>query len=138
MTHPPHQEHNTLSAIRGFLQNIANEDLTDVPDKVRLSARYFLKTYPSQERLNELYQGQTFTDLCCSCGTREAIPNPNRIVNDNQTWETPGFKWKSEVEFKPAQGIYQLVEPALQAGCQRFESAILHILRNVDFSVRIS
>ena len=69
MTHP-HQEHNTLSAIRGFLQNIANEDLTDVPDKVRLSARYFLKTYPSQERLNELYQGQTFTDLC-SCGTRE-------------------------------------------------------------------
>ena len=48
MTHP-HQEHNTLSAIRGFLQNIANEDLTDVPDKVRLSARYFLKTYPSQE-----------------------------------------------------------------------------------------
>ena len=100
MTHP-HQEHNTLSAIRGFLQNIANEDLTDVPDKVRLSARYFLKTYPSQERLNELYQGQTFTDLAAPAEPEKAIPNPNRIVNDNQTWETPGFKWKTQVEYSP-------------------------------------
>ena len=73
MTHP-HQEHNTLSAIRGFLQNIANEDLTDVPDKVRLSARYFLKTYPSQERLNELYQGQTFTDLVLLRNQRRRFP----------------------------------------------------------------
>ena len=103
MTHP-HHEHNTLSAIRGFLENIANEELTDVPEKIRMSARYFLKTYPSQERLNELYQGQTITDLAAPAEPEKAIPNPNRIVNDNQTWETPGFKWKSEVEFKPSQG----------------------------------
>ena len=25
--------------------------------------------------------------------------NPNKIVNSNQTWDTPGFKWKTEVEF---------------------------------------
>ena len=50
----PHQEHNTLSAIRGFLENIANEELTDVPEKTRMSARYFLKTYPSQERVFSL------------------------------------------------------------------------------------
>ena len=100
----PHQEHNTLSAIRGFLQNIVNEDLTDVPDKIKLSAKYFLKTYPSQERLDELYQGQTFTDLASPAEPKKSIHNPNRIVNDNQTWETSGFKWKSEVEFKSAQG----------------------------------
>jgi len=54
--------------------------------------------------LNELYQGQTYTDLAAPAEPEKAIPNPNRIVNDNQTWETPGFKWKSEVEFKPSQG----------------------------------
>ena len=73
MTHP-HQEHNTLSAIRGFLENIANEELTDVPEKTRMSARYFLKTYPSQERLNELYQGQTFTDLAAPAEPEKRFP----------------------------------------------------------------
>ena len=99
----PHQEHNTLSAIRGFLQNIADEKHTDVPEKTRLSARYFLKTYPSQERLNKLYEGQTFSDLAAPATPELAEVNPNRVVNDNQTWQTPGFKWKTEVEFKPAQ-----------------------------------
>ena len=98
----PHQEHNTLSAIRGFLQNIADEQHTDVSEKTRLSARYFLKNYPSQERLNELYMGQTFEDLASPATPELAKPNPNRILNDNQTWETPGYKWKTEVEFDPS------------------------------------
>ena len=84
MTHP-HQEHNTLSAIRGFLENIANEELTDVPDKVR--TEIFFEDLSISGKVERTISGSNFTDLASPCGTREAIPNPNRIVNDNQTWK---------------------------------------------------
>jgi len=88
----PQQEHNSLLATREFLIDLMDsEKITDVPEKVRLSARSLLKHYPSRLRLDELYDGETF----------ENPGNNNKILNDNQTWQTPGFKWKTEVEFIP-------------------------------------
>ena len=88
----PQQEHNSLLATREFLIDLMNsEKIADVPEKVRLSARALLKHYPSKLRLDELYDGQTF----------ESPENNSKIVNNNQTWQTPGFKWKTEVEFIP-------------------------------------
>jgi len=99
----PQQEHNSLLATREFLIDLMNsEKIADVPEKVRLSARALLKHYPSRLRLDELYVGQTFADYVPSEEsdiTEEERENNNRILNDNQTWETPGFKWKTEVEF---------------------------------------
>lgn len=57
-------------------------------------------------RLDELYNGQTFADYVPSEDsdiTEEEEVNNNRIYNNNQTWETPGFKWKTEVEFVPVE-----------------------------------
>jgi hypothetical protein len=34
--------------------------------------------------------------------TEEEKENNHKIFNNNQTWDTPGFKWKTEVEFVPA------------------------------------
>jgi len=64
----------------------------------------FLKHYPSKLRLEELYSGSTFADYVPSDDsdiTEEELVNNNRIYNNNQTWETPGFKWKTQVEFIP-------------------------------------
>ena len=96
----PHEEHNSLIATRAFLEDLSDENkFTDVPEKIKLNAFQLLKTFPTREKLDELYKGQTIEDLL-SINTEEALEeNPNRIVNDNQTWETPGFKWKTEVEF---------------------------------------
>ena len=103
----PQQEHNSLLATREFLIDLMNsEKIADVPEKVRLSARALLKHYPSKLRLDELYDGQTFADYVPfddSDITEEEEVNNNRIYNNNQTWETPGFKWKTEVEFIPVE-----------------------------------
>ena len=91
----PQQEHNSLLATREFLIDLMNsEKIADVPEKVRLSARALLKHYPSRYKLDELYKGQTFADT-------SHPKNDNKVINDNQTWDTPGFKWKTEVEFIP-------------------------------------
>ena len=94
----PHQEHNSLVAVREFLLTLADEEkITDVPEKIRLSAKSFLKYYPSRLRLDELYKGNTIADIASDSSDE----NSNKLVNDNQTWDTPGFKWKTEVEFIP-------------------------------------
>ena len=93
----PQQEHNSLLATREFLIDLMNsEKIADVPEKVRLSARALLKHYPSRLRLDELYDGKTFSNTTLK--TKE-----NKVFNDNQTWDTPGFKWKTEVEFISAE-----------------------------------
>ena len=103
----PQQEHNSLLATREFLIDLMNsEKIVDVPEKVRLSARALLKHYPSRLRLDELYDGQTFGDSVIkneSDITEDERENNNRIYNNNQTWETPGFKWKTQVEFVKAE-----------------------------------
>jgi len=102
----PQQEHNSLLATREFLIDLINsEKIADVPEKVRLSARALLKHYPSKLRLDELYAGKTFSDTVVTDEndiTEEEIENNNRIYNDNQTWETPGYKWKTQVNFIPS------------------------------------
>jgi len=99
----PQQEHNSLLATREFLIDLMNsEKIAEVPEKIRLSARALLKHYPSRLRLDELYDGQTFGDSVIkneSDVTEEEIENNNKIYNNNQTWETPGYKWKTQVEF---------------------------------------
>lgn len=101
----PQQEHNSLIATREFLVDLMNEEkIPGVPEKVRLSARALLKHYPFRTRLDELYRGQTFADYVPSDEsdiTEEERENNNKILNDNQTWETPGFKWKTQVEYSP-------------------------------------
>jgi len=103
----PQQEHNSLLATREFLIDLMNsEKIADVPEKVRLSARALLKHYPSKLSLDELYSGSTFADYVPfddSDITEEEEMNNNRIYNNNQTWDTPGYKWKTQVEFVPAE-----------------------------------
>ena len=103
----PQQEHNSLIATREFLVDLMNpKKIPGVPEKVRLSARALLKHYPSKLRLDELYDGQTFADYVPSDDsdiTEEEEINNNRIYNNNQTWDTPGYKWKTEVEFVPVE-----------------------------------
>lgn len=96
----PHQEHNSLVAVREFLLTLVDEEkIADVPEKLRLSAKSFLKYYPSRLRLDELYKGSTIADI----SSNSSEENLNKLVNDNQTWDTPGFKWKTEVEFIPTE-----------------------------------
>jgi hypothetical protein len=99
----PQQEHNSLLATREFLIDLMDsKKIEDVPEKVRLSARALLKHYPSKLRLGELYSGNTFADYVPenkSDITEEKRVTSNKIFNNNQTWETPGFKWKTQVEF---------------------------------------
>lgn len=94
----PQQEHNSLLATREFLKLLLDENkFNNLPNKVRFSAKSLLENYPSRSRLNELYEGQTFDSVKRSQLSTE--DNSNKIVNDNQTWETPGYKWKTEVEY---------------------------------------
>jgi hypothetical protein len=91
-----HQEHISLLATREFLLMLIDEEkLSDVPEKLKLSAKSLLKHYPSQIRLDELYKGNTIADIASNSFDK----NTNKIVNNNQTWDTPGFNWKTEVEF---------------------------------------
>lgn len=89
----PYQEHNSLIATREFLSILCNSD--EIPEKFRENARYLLKYYPYRDKLDKLYEGNTFSDFM----NPPKQENSNKIVNDNQTWKTPGFKWKTEVEF---------------------------------------
>lgn len=99
----PHEEHNSLIATRAFLEDLSDEKkFIDVPEKIKLNASYLLKTFPSREKLDSLYKGQTIEDLL-SITKEESSENTNKIVNDNQTWDTPGFRWKTEVEFVSAE-----------------------------------
>jgi hypothetical protein len=102
----PQQEHNSLIATREFLIDLMNsKKIPNVPEKVRLSARALLKHYPERSRIDEIYSGNTFSDLVPSSEsdiTEEEKENNHKIFNNNQTWDTPGFKWKTEVEFVPA------------------------------------
>lgn len=96
----PYQEHNSLIATRAFLEDLANsEKFSDIPEKIKLNANYLLKHFPTRERLDSLYEGETIQDISGMSLDKKEEENPNKIVNDNQTWETPGFKWKTEVEF---------------------------------------
>lgn len=97
----PQQEHNSLLATREFLIDLTNENkILGVPEKVRLNAKYLLKFFPSREKLDELYEGKTFNSFMNVSEDNEE-KRYNKIVNDNQTWNTPGLKWKTEVEFVP-------------------------------------
>ena len=106
----PQQEHNSLIATREFLVDLMNpKKIPGVPEKVRLSARALLKHYPQRYKIDELYLGDTFGDSVSSDEsdiTDEERENNNRFYNNNQTWETPGYKWKTEVEFVPANNEY--------------------------------
>lgn len=94
----PHQEHNSLVAVREFLLALVDEEkIPDASEKLRASAKSFLKYYPSRLRLDELYKGNTIADIT----SNSFDGNSDKLVNDNQTWDTPGFKWKTEVEFIP-------------------------------------
>jgi len=102
----PQQEHNSLIATREFLIDLMDsKKIPGVPEKVRLSAKALLKHYPLRYKIDELYSGNTFMDSVVTDNsdiTEEERENNNKIYNNNQTWETPGFKWKTEVEFLPA------------------------------------
>jgi hypothetical protein len=101
----PQQEHNSLLATREFLQLLLDEiKYPDLPEKIRLSAKSLLEHYPERSKINQLYSGNTFSDFILSDEseiTGEERTNNNKILNNNQTWDTPGFKWKTEVEFVP-------------------------------------
>lgn len=101
----PQQEHNSLIATREFLVDLMDsKKIPGVPEKVRLSARALLKHYPARYKIDELYSGNTFMDSVVTDDldiTEEEKENNNKIYNNNQTWETPGFKWKTEVQFIP-------------------------------------
>lgn len=102
----PQQEHNSLLATREFLKLLSDESkYSDLPEKIKLSAKTLLEHYPERLKIDQLYLGNTFSDTILpeeSDITEEERENNNRIFNNNQTWETPGFKWKTEVEFVPA------------------------------------
>jgi len=99
----PQQEHNSLLATREFLKLLLDEDrFLDLPEKIKLSAKSLLEHYPERSKIDQLYSGNTFSEFLpvdTSDITEEERENNNKIFNNNQTWETPGFKWKSEVEF---------------------------------------
>jgi hypothetical protein len=99
----PQQEHNSLLATREFLKLLLDEErYPDIPEKIRFSAKSLLNYYPERSKIDQLYSGNTFLDfipLDDSDITEEERENNNKILNNNQTWETPGFKWKTEVEF---------------------------------------
>lgn len=99
----PQQEHNSLLATREFLKLLLDEvKYPDLSEKIRLSAKTLLEHYPERSKIDQLYSGNTFSDTSLSNEseiTEEERENNNRIFNNNQTWETPGFKWKTEVEF---------------------------------------
>ena len=103
----PQQEHNSLLATREFLRLLLDETrYPDLPEKIRLSAKSLLDHYPERSKINQLYSGNTFADFIITQDseiTEEERKLGNKILNDNQTWETPGFKWKTEVEFVPAE-----------------------------------
>ncbi len=92
---PEYQEHNSLIATRAFLEDLSNpEKFKDVSDKIKMNAKYLLKFFPSKEKLDKLYEGNKVEDV-----SSFKSESSNRIINDNQTWDTPGYKWKTEVEF---------------------------------------
>lgn len=99
----PQQEHNSLLATREFLKLLLDEvKYPDLSEKIRLSAKTLLEHYPERSKIDQLYSGNTFSDTSLSDEseiTEEERENNNRIFNNNQTWETPGFEWKTEVEF---------------------------------------
>ncbi len=101
----PQQEHNSLLATREFLKLLLDEvKYPDLPEKVRLSAKSLLEYYPERSTIDKLYSGNTFSDFVPTENseiTEEERENNNRIFNNNQTWNTPGYKWKTEVEFAP-------------------------------------
>lgn len=101
----PQQEHNSLLATREFLKLLLDEvKYPDLSEKIRLSAKSLLEHYPERSKIDQLYSGNTFAEFVPSNKsdiTEEEGENNNRIYNNNQTWETPGFKWKTEVEFVP-------------------------------------
>ena len=100
----PQQEHNSLLATREFLKLLLDEvKYPDLSEKIRLSAKSLLEHYPERSKIDQLYSGKTFSDFIPS-GDSEITEEErisNKILNDNQTWDTPGFKWKTEVEFIP-------------------------------------
>ena len=93
----PEQQHNSLIATRELLKIIIDEErYPDVPEKIRMSVKSLLRDYPERDVIDKLYDGKTFSNTTLK--TKE-----NKVFNDNQTWDTPGFKWKTEVEFIPAE-----------------------------------
>jgi hypothetical protein len=104
----PQQEHNSLLATREFLKLLLDQDrFPNLPEKIVLSAKSLLEHYPERSRIDQLYSGNTFQEVTLSGDseiTEEERQNNNKIYNNNQTWDTPGFKWKTQVEFVPVRG----------------------------------
>lgn len=103
----PQQEHNSLLATREFLKLLLDEvKYPNLPEKVRLSAKSLLEYYPERSKIDQLYTGKTFADFIPldESEITEEERETNKIFNNNQTWDTPGFKWKTEVEFIPTKG----------------------------------
>lgn len=90
----PQREHNSLIATREFLKLLIDE--VNVPEKIKLSAQALLKNYPERSKIDQLYSGNTFSENISSSVKDQSL---NKTLNNNQTWDTPGFKWKTEVEF---------------------------------------
>jgi hypothetical protein len=103
----PQQEHNSLLATREFLKLLLDQEkYPELPEKIRLSAKSLLEFYPERSKIDDLYKGNTFANFIPSDDsdiTEEEKENNNKILNNNQTWDTPGFKWKTEVEFAPVE-----------------------------------
>jgi hypothetical protein len=99
----PQKEHDSLLATREFLKILLDEvKYPDIPEKIRLSAKSLLEHYPERSKIDQLYSGNTFSDFIPSDDseiTEQTVSN--KILNNNQTWSTPGLKWKTEVEFIP-------------------------------------
>jgi len=97
----PHQEHNSLIATRAFLEDLANlEKLTDVPEKIKLNAKYLLKYFPSKEKLNKLYQGNTIEDISSLKNTEESEDNSNKILmhGRGEGFESPILHFKISLD----------------------------------------
>ena len=95
-----------------------------------MSVKALLRDYPDRSVIDSLYEGQTYGEVPedDSDITEEERESNDRFYNNNQTWDTPGYKWKTQVEFSPAEdcltntqtyismfllGIRQLVEHLL-------------------------
>lgn len=101
----PEKQHNSLVATRELMKiMIDQEKYPDIPEKIRLSVKSLLRDYPDRSVIDELYRGKTFSDVVENSSvtiTEEEREINNKIYNNNQTWKTPGFKWKTQVEFIP-------------------------------------
>lgn len=102
----PAQQHNALLAVGELMKIMIDEErYPDLPEKIRLSVKALIRDYPDRSVIDSLYEGQTYGEVPedDSDITEEERESNDRFYNNNQTWDTPGYKWKTQVEFSPAE-----------------------------------